>query len=150
MGNICRSPMAHGVFRKLVRDEGFADDIDIESSGTHDYHVGQPPDYRAQEVAHEHGIDLSDLRARKVRPSDFEHFNYVLAMDDDNYSVLSSICPSQYQSRLHMFLKFSGQAGMREVPDPYYGGADGFHKVFNLVETGARGLFNDIKRNYFE
>lgn len=148
MGNICRSPTAHGVFRKLVQDEGLADEIHIESSGTHAYHIGEPPDSRAQSTARGRGIDLSDLRAQKVKAADFEAFDYVLAMDEDNFSILSSICPSRYRDRLHMFLDFSEDAPVREVPDPYYGGPSGFDYVFDLVEAGSRGLLADIRRRF--
>ena len=148
MGNICRSPTAHGVFRKLVHDEGFAKHIYIESSGTHAYHVGESPDQRAQHTARGRGIDLSDLRAQKVKTSDFENFDYVLAMDDDNYSILESVCPTRYRDKLHMFLDFAPAASLREVPDPYYGGPGGFDHVFDLVAEGSRGLLDEIIRRH--
>ena len=144
MGNICRSPTAHGVFRKIVQDEGYADEIYIESSGTHAYHVGESPDQRAQKTALQRGIDLSDLRAQKVRASDFENFDYLLAMDADNYAILASNCPAEHKQKLHMFLDFANDVNQRDVPDPYYGGASGFDYVFDLVEAGSRGLLKDI------
>ncbi len=148
MGNICRSPTAHGVFRKLIQDEGLNDDIYIESSGTHAYHVGESPDSRAQSTARGRGIELGDLRAQKIKASDFENFDYVLAMDEDNYSILSSLCPSQYRDRLQLFLNFADDSSVREVPDPYYGGASGFDYVFDLVEEGSRGLLADIRARH--
>jgi protein-tyrosine phosphatase len=144
MGNICRSPTAHGVFRKMVMDEGYADEIYIESSGTHAYHVGESPDQRAQQTAFGRGIDLSDLRAQKVRSSDFQSFDYILAMDHDNFSILSSTCPAEHRDKLHMFLDFAEDLSVKEVPDPYYGGASGFDHVFDLVESASRGLLQNI------
>lgn len=144
MGNICRSPTAHGVFRKLVEDEGYSDSIYIESAGTHAYHVGEPPDQRAQQTARERGISLTDLRGQKVKESDYETFDYILAMDDDNYNILASQCPAEYQEKLRLFLDFAEDIQAREVPDPYYGGASGFDQVFDMVEAGSRGLLTDI------
>jgi len=146
MGNICRSPTAHGVFRELVRNEGLGDLIAIDSAGTHAYHVGKPPDERAQATARSRGFDLSDLRARQVRPEDFIEYDYVLAMDDENYVTLEAQCPSEHLNRLRMFLEFAPEEGVREVPDPYYGGAKGFEYVFDLVDAASRGLLQDIKR----
>jgi len=99
MGNICRSPTAHGVFRKLVEDEGYADDIYIESSGTHAYHVGEPPDSRAQQTAHQRGINLSDLRGQRIKSSDFSEFDYLLPMDQDNYDILRSSSPKEHHDK---------------------------------------------------
>lgn len=144
MGNICRSPTAHGVFRQLVEESGYAHDIYIESSGTHAYHVGESPDRRAQQTARSRGLDLSDLRAQKVRSEDFENFDYILAMDYDNHSILDSQCPQAHKPKLHMFLEFAQGVSETEVPDPYYGGASGFDHVFDLVENGSRGLLTDI------
>jgi protein-tyrosine phosphatase len=148
MGNICRSPTAHGVFRKLVQEEGFIDDIYIESSGTHAYHVGESPDRRAQQTASYRGIDLSDLRAQRVKHADFENFDYIIAMDDDNYTILSSECPAEHRNKLHMFLDFATDIPQREVPDPYYGGPGGFDHVFDLVEAGSRGLLQEIRHKH--
>ena len=144
MGNICRSPTAHGVFRQLVRDAGYADDIVIESCGTHAYHTGEPPDRRAQSAARRRGLDISDLQARQIKQSDFEDFDYILAMDRDNHDTLSSQCPVQHRHKLHMFLEYAPDAGQQEVPDPYYGGADGFDLVLDMVESGSRGLLDDM------
>jgi len=149
MGNICRSPTAHGVFRKLVEDEGYADRIDIDSAGTHAYHVGEPPDSRATRTAMGRGIDLGDLRARKVRSTDFSEFDYVLAMDRENLSLLKNSCPDEYSDRLYLFLEFAPETNTQEVPDPYYGGESGFDQVFDLVTAGSRGLLADIKDKHF-
>ena len=148
MGNICRSPTAEGVFRHLVREAGLEDKIRTDSAGTHAYHVGEQPDHRAQATALNRGIDLSDLRARKVTPVDFEKFEYVLAMDSDNHYLLEQICPSDYEERLKMFLQFAPQVPETDVPDPYYGGTKGFEKVFDMVEQASQGLLQDIKSRY--
>jgi protein-tyrosine phosphatase len=144
MGNICRSPTAHGVFRKLVEDEGYAEQIYIESSGTHAYHVGEPPDNRAQQTARHRGLDLSDLRAQRIRSSDFENFDYILPMDGDNYDILLGISSPEFHGKIRMFLGFAPSLSNKEVPDPYYGGPGGFEQVFDMVEAGSRGLLQDI------
>lgn len=146
MGNICRSPTAHGVFRDLVRKEGLDGRIEIDSAGTHGYHIGAPPDSRAQATARTRGFDLSDLRARKAITEDFVEFDYLLAMDEDNYQNLKAIAPSNASGRLRLFLDFAPAAGLREVPDPYYGGQQGFEQVFDLVTEASRGLLAHIRR----
>jgi protein-tyrosine phosphatase len=146
MGNICRSPTAHGVFRHLVRESGLEALIEIDSAGTHAYHVGEPPDRRARETARSRGIDIGDLRARRAEPEDFRYFDYVLAMDQDNYHSLARICPGGLESKLALFLDFAPDLRRREVPDPYYGGPQGFEQVFDMVEAAARGLLEDISR----
>lgn len=148
MGNICRSPTAEGVFRHLVSQEGLSDTIRTDSAGTHAYHVGEPPDRRAQATALQRGIDLSDLRARRANAVDFEEFDYVLAMDQDNYSILESICPAGYEDRLSLFLEFAAEPSLKEVPDPYYGGDKGFDRVFDMVEQASDGLLQDIRQRY--
>jgi len=148
MGNICRSPTAHGVFRALVEREGLSDVIDIDSAGTHAYHVGNPPDRRAQATAQERGIDLSDLVARRVTSEDFHLFDYVVAMDQDNYMSLSEICPEQHIDKIQLFMDFASQMRTREVPDPYYGGPSGFERVFDLVEAASEGLLMEIRQRH--
>ncbi|MCB1798312.1 MAG: low molecular weight phosphotyrosine protein phosphatase [Gammaproteobacteria bacterium] len=148
MGNICRSPTAHGVFRDLVDRQGLAHAISIDSAGTHAYHVGSSPDKRAQATAARRGVDLSDLVARRVDVGDFDEFDYVLAMDQDNYMALSAVCPDQHVDKIHMFMDFAPQMRTREVPDPYYGGASGFDRVFDLVEAAAEGLLEEIRRQH--
>lgn len=149
MGNICRSPTAHGVFRKLVHDSGLAERIAIDSAGTHAYHVGKPPDQRAQATAQRRGIDLADLRARKAVPEDFFEFDYVLAMDQDNYFALLEICPIEQRGKVQLFMDYAPQMRTREVPDPYYGGPTGFERVFDLVEAAAEGLLDEIRARHF-
>jgi protein-tyrosine phosphatase len=148
MGNICRSPTAQGVFRHLLASEGIDHLIEIDSAGTHAYHVGEPPDRRAQETALRRGIDLSDLRARRVVEDDFSYFDYVLAMDQDNYHSLSGICPQDQRHKLNLFMDYAPELRRREVPDPYYGGPGGFEQVFDMVEAAALGLIGDIRRRF--
>lgn len=147
MGNICRSPTAHGVFRQLVIAEGLVDRVLVDSAGTHAYHVGESPDSRAQRAALSRGVHLGDLRARAVAANDFERFDYVLAMDRDNYERLSAMCPNEYAPRLRLFLEFAPQLSEREVPDPYYGGSRGFEHVLDLVEAASRGLLAQVRRD---
>ncbi|WP_295428093.1 low molecular weight protein-tyrosine-phosphatase [uncultured Thiodictyon sp.] len=146
MGNICRSPTAHGVFRHLVQQAGYAARIQVDSAGTHGYHIGEPPDERAEETARARGIDISDLRARRAEPEDFLAFDYILAMDQDNYHSLARICPPGMERKLSLFLDFAPELKRREVPDPYYGGQRGFDQVLDMVETAARGLLDHLTR----
>jgi protein-tyrosine phosphatase len=146
MGNICRSPLAHGVFRKLVQDEGLTDRIEIDSAGTHGYHVMEPPDRRAILTAGRRGVDLEDLRARRAEPEDFDYYDYILAMDQENYISLSAICPRGMERKLMMLMDFAPQLRTREVPDPYYGGTTGFEQVFDMVEVASKGLLAHIRR----
>jgi protein-tyrosine phosphatase len=146
MGNICRSPTAHGVFRELVQREGLAELIEIDSAGTHAYHVGNRPDKRALATAQNRGIDLSDLRARQVDAEDFAHYDFVVAMDQENYISLSRQCPEHLIERIHLFMDFAPQMRTREVPDPYYGGPQGFERVFDLVEAASEGLLEQIRQ----
>lgn len=143
MGNICRSPTAEGVFRHKVELDGLADQISIDSAGTHAYHVGNPPDRRAQDAALKRNIDLSSQRARRVNADDFSSFDYVIAMDDSNKRDLLSICPDGFEDRVHLFLDFA-ECNETEVPDPYYGQGRGFEIVLNLVEEAAEGLLARI------
>ncbi len=145
MGNICRSPTAEGVFRRKVADAGLEGTVHIDSAGTIAYHVGHPPDRRAQEAARKRGIDLSSQRARKVSQTDFIDFDYVIAMDSDNRYELEDICPAGYEERLHMFLKFARNSDAIDVPDPYYGGGRGFEIVLDLVEDASEGLLQHLK-----
>jgi protein-tyrosine phosphatase len=148
MGNICRSPTAQGVFRHRLNQEGLEAVIETDSAGTHGYHTGEPPDQRAQETALRRGIDLSDLRARRAEPEDFFRFEYILAMDQDNYHSLSKICPPGAERKLMLLMDFAPNMRTREVPDPYYGGDSGFERVFDMVEAAAEGLLSDIRRRF--
>lgn len=148
MGNICRSPLAHGLFEELVHREGLSERIIVDSAGTHAYHVGEAPDPRSQQTAERHGIDLSQQRARRVAQTDFDRFDYILAMDRDNYGMLISSSPSEHQHKIRLFLEFAPQRKEREVPDPYYGGAEGFDRVYDMVNEAAAGLLEEIRRRY--
>ena len=150
LGNICRSPTAEGVFRTLVEREGLANKISIDSAGTGSWHVGEAPDRRATAAARMRGVDLSEQRARKVQISDFQNFDYVLAMDADNYASLSSTCPPGKEDRLRLFLDFAPDSGRTDVPDPYYGGGGGFDLVFDLVEEASQGLLTHIREHHPE
>jgi protein-tyrosine phosphatase len=150
MGNICRSPMAEGVFRDLVAREGLAELIETDSAGTHRYHIGEPPDARAQEAISRRGIDISDLRGRAVDPADFAGFDYVLAMDAANFDMLEAMSGEAGTGRLRMLLDFASQHGETEVPDPYYGAFDGFEYALDLIEDAAAGLLADIRAKHLK
>ncbi len=146
MGNICRSPTAEAVFRARTEDAGLAQRILADSAGTHDYHIGDPPDARAQRAARLRGYDMSVLRGRQVEVADFSRFDYVLAMDRDNLAILQRLRPRDAAGHLGLFLEFASRHDGREVPDPYYGGADGFEHVLDMVEDASEGLLDHIRR----
>ncbi|HEX8988604.1 MAG TPA: low molecular weight protein-tyrosine-phosphatase [Rhodocyclaceae bacterium] len=146
MGNICRSPTAEGVLRSIVSSEGLDEFVEIDSAGTHGYHVGEPPDQRAREAAQRRGYDLSPLRARRVSELDFMRFDRILAMDSDNLSLLQRACPPEHRHKLGLFLEYSTRFEEREVPDPYYGAGEGFERVLDLVEDASRGLVDALRR----
>ncbi|BCK87750.1 low molecular weight protein-tyrosine-phosphatase YfkJ [Sideroxyarcus emersonii] len=146
MGNICRSPTAEAVFRHYVEQEGLAGHIDIDSAGTHDYHIGEAPDARTQRAARQRGYDMSSLRGRQVEAGDFRRFDYVLAMDEANLDILKRLRPQDATGHLGLFLEFARRHDEREVPDPYFGGADGFEHVLDLVEDAANGLLQHVRQ----
>lgn len=145
MGNICRSPTAQGVFEKMLEDAALTCDVEVDSAGTHAYHVDEPPDPRSQKAAKARGIDLSTQQARKVEASDFETFDYIVAMDRDNLAKLTAACPEAHQERLHLFLDFTAEHKDSDVPDPYYGGSRGFERVLDLVEAASKGLIERLR-----
>lgn len=146
MGNLCRSPMAEGVFKHYVAQAGLQDLIASDSAGTHDYHVGDPPDARALRASERRGYDLSALRGRQVSRGDFGEFDYLLAMDEANLRALERLCPSQHAHKLKLLMEFSIGPALREVPDPYYGGEPSFERVLDLVEQAAQGLLDHLRR----
>lgn len=146
MGNICRSPTAHGVFQRLVEQTGLIQHIKIDSAGTHAYHIGNPPDPRSQAAALRRGIDLSLQRARRVEADDFKLFDYILAMDQENLLSLRASCPPQHAHKLSLFLEFAPELTVREVPDPYYGAPTGFEQVLDLVEIASEGLMRHLRQ----
>jgi len=148
MGNICRSPTAEGVVRMLVEREAPDLALDLDSAGTHSYHLGHPPDSRSADAALKRGVDLSHLRARKVVAGDFTRFDLVLAMDRANLADLQAMAPVENQHSLRLFMSFAGEAaGTDEVPDPYYGGPNGFEQVLDLAELAGRGLIEALRRD---
>lgn len=145
MGNICRSPTAEGVFTKLVKDQNLDAHFAIDSAGTHAYHVGNEPDLRSQAAALERGVDLSNLRGRKVINGDFEDFDFLLAMDDDNYSILINACPDEHKTKIKYFLDYAPHFNERQVPDPYYGGQYGFERVLDMIEEASAGFLTALR-----
>jgi protein-tyrosine phosphatase len=146
MGNICRSPLAQGIFENVLRREGLEDEVFVDSAGTGAWHVGSPPDERAQRSAGQRGLDLSSQRARRITPEDCKTFDYILTMDEDNYHAVASLCRGSAVVR--PFLDFAANSPETEVPDPYYGGPDGFEHVLDLVEDASEGLLEDIRKRH--
>lgn len=136
-GNICRSPTAEGVLREKAKQRGLADRIQVASAGTHDYHVGEAPDARAIRHATQRGYDLSRQRARQVSRDDFAAFDYILAMDRSHLRLLRSIAPADARARVALYLDTSAASRGQDVPDPYYGGPEGFERVLDMVEEAA-------------
>ncbi len=145
MGNICRSPTAEGVFRKVWLERAPELKLRIDSAGTHAYHIGEPPDPRAQRAAARRGVDLSGQRARRVHAPDFERFDLVLAMDLLNLELMREIAPPAHHPRIRLMMEFAPHLGRTEVPDPYYGGANGFEHVLDLVEESSIGLLEHVR-----
>lgn len=147
MGNICRSPTAEGVFRKLHQELAPELDIHMDSAGTHAYHIGDAPDPRSQAAALKRGIDISSHQGRQAVVQDFHDFDYVIAMDSENLRRLQALRPKHAKAELKLLLEYA-DAGLRDVPDPYYGGSGGFERVLDLVEQGGRGLLAHIRKNH--
>ncbi len=145
MGNICRSPMAHGVFQSLVEKHSLKEIIGVDSAGTYAYHTGDPPDPRARAVAAQRGYSLENLRARKVRTQDFTAFDLIFAMDRQNYEDLLAHCPETRKDKVRLLLDFARRTEREEVPDPYYGGRDGFETVLDLIEDACSGLLEYVQ-----
>jgi len=146
MGNICRSPTAEGVARIFAERAGVADGFEFDSAGTHGYHIGKPPDARTSKAAAERGYDLSSLKARQVNSYDFERFDHILAMDRANLELLKRACPVAHESKLSLFLEFGAGLAEDEVPDPYYGDAESFEHVLDLIESAASGLLEQMSK----
>jgi protein-tyrosine phosphatase len=144
MGNICRSPTAEGVFRRLAAERAPGVELEVDSAGTHDYHVGDPPDPRSIAAAARRGVDLRQLRARSVRDEDFERFDLIIAMDRLNRETLLERSPAPFRERIRLFMEFAGDSEVEDVPDPYYGGAPGFERVLDLAEEAAAGLLEEV------
>lgn len=144
MGNICRSPTAHGVFQHKINALGFPHAITVDSAGTHNYHPNSPPDGRSQKHAAQRGYDLSGLRARQIQNTDFEAFDLILAMDWDNLKLLQTECPPEHLGKLRRLTEFCSIHDSEVVPDPYYGGPGGFDQVLDLVEDACAGLLRHV------
>lgn len=148
MGNICRSPTADAVFKHFVKEAGVDHMIDVDSAGTHAYHIGDPPDHRAQNTALQRGYKMHDLCARAVQSSDFEEFDYILAMDRENLMLLQQRSPQQHASKIQLFMQYGKNTDQDvEVPDPYFGGHQGFELVLDMVEEASQGLLAHLCNN---
>jgi len=150
MGNICRSPSAEAVFHYHVQTSGLKDYIHVASSGTHSYHVGEPADSRSHSAALDRGIDMSTHRAQHFKKEHFEQYDYILVMDRKNHDHVMSMCPNGSQEKVHYFLDFAPQLNVQEVPDPYFGGPDGFEHVLDLIEAASAGLMSEIRERYVD
>lgn len=148
-GNICRSPVSQGVFEGVVRRAGLEGEIETDSAGTHSYHVGHPPDERAAKSALERGTDISAQRARRLEREDCERFDYVLFMDEENRRLVGPLCEGS-RAETRLFMDYAPGRPEREVPDPYYGAADGFELVLDLVEVASEGLLRDIRERHLK
>ena len=146
LGNICRSPLAQGVFEDVLRREDLEDEVSVDSAGTGRWHVGSPPDHRALSAAALRGVDIGSQRARQITPEDCEEFDYVLTMDEENYRKVDALCRGNAVVRA--FLDYATDSPEREVPDPYSGGPDEFEHVLDLVEEASEGLLDDIRERY--
>ena len=142
MGNICRSPTAEGSFRSIVSKQNLSGRFEIDSAGTHAYHIGNLPDSRSQQTAREYGIDLSNQRARKVHESDFYYYDHIIAMDKDNIEILKSICPTDSQSQIKLLLDYLPNTGFQSVPDPYFEGK--FDEVFEMVYEACTSFLKSL------
>ena len=144
MANICRSPMAEAVMRKLVKDSGMCESFVIESAGTHDYHLGEAPDPRAQASARRRGYDLSGLRARQIVPEDFERFDHILAMDFNNLAALDAMCPQEHKVKMKLLMPYATNRRATIVHDPYYRSARDFDLVLDCIEDACKGLLHAL------
>ena len=142
MGNICRSPTAEGVFQSIIKKNNHSKKFEIDSAGTHAYHIGNPPDRRSQATAISYGVDLSNQRARQVHESDFYYYDFIIAMDVNNLEILKSICPNESQSQIQLLLDYHPTIELRSVPDPYYEGK--FDEVFDMVYSACSSFFETI------
>jgi protein-tyrosine phosphatase len=147
LGNICRSPTAEAMLRKKAREAGLDGRIEVDSAGTADYHVDSPPDRRATAHGERRGLAMQDLRGRQVERADFDRFDFILAMDEDNLANLKRLRPAGSRAKVALLMSFAPQTGAREVPDPYYGGAEGFEQVLDLTAAAADGFMASLRSN---
>jgi protein-tyrosine phosphatase len=148
--NICRSPIAHGLMRHLLDLKGLNDLVTVESAGTHIFQKGLSPDVRAQQVAGQYGIDLSDLRSRNIRHKDFSAYDSILAMDNENFRILQEMCPEEHRHKISLIMEFAPQSGELEVPDPYFSNLAGFERVFSMLEVAMKGVVEHIHANDYQ
>ncbi len=146
--NYCRSPMAEGMLRQQLHKKDLSQGVRVDSAGTHVSRNGQPPDIRAQQAVSASDVQIAKLRSRSIKPIDFVEFDYIIAMDTNNYRSLLSLCPDEYQNKLMMIMGFAPQLGVMEVPDPYYSNKAGFKQVYNFLEQAIAGLVVSIERKY--
>ena len=147
LGNICRSPTAQGIFQSMIEEKGLEDRIEIDSAGTGDWHIGRAPDPRAQKHGLEAGYDITSLRARQVQIADFDSFDYLIAMDRQNYADLEHMKPDGFTGHLKLLMDFTNQSEQQDVPDPYSFGAEAFRYAIELIEEGCAGLLNVIQKD---
>jgi protein-tyrosine phosphatase len=143
-GNICRSPTAEGMLRALAEERGLAGRLLVDSAGTTDYHTGEPPDRRALAAARRRGLDLAQLRARRLDAEDFESFDLIVAMDRGHHAALRALCPSEHEHKLRLFMDYLPEHRSRDVPDPYYGGKRDFEEVLDIVDRGSAAILEEI------
>ena len=146
MGGVCRAPLAEGIFQKLVGEAGLAEEVLIDSAGTHPFHEGRPVDERTLLVARQHGVDLSYKRARQIVLGDFEEFDLILAADEQVYRTLLAMAPSKHRHKLGFLLDYAPHLKTRTLPDPYYGPESHFYRVLDMIEDACRGLLEDIRK----
>lgn len=142
MGNICRSPTAEGSLRSIVSKQELSDFFEIDSAGTHAYHIGNPPDSRSQKTARKYGVELSNQRARQVHESDFYYYDYIIAMDTDNIDILKSICPTDNRSQIKLLLYYLPDASLQSVPDPYFEGK--FDETFEMIYAACTSFLENL------
>ena len=145
--NICRSPIAHGLLRELIDLNGLNKTVVVDSAGTHIFQKGLAPDVRAQRVALEQGIDLSDLRSRNIRQEDFSTNDAILAMDNENYRILQQLCPAEHMHKITMVMEYAPELGVGEVPDPYFSNIAGFERVFDMLEAAMHGVLEQLSND---
>jgi len=145
-GNICRSPSAEGVFRHVLEEAGLTDMVEVDSAGTHDFHVGEAPDARAVAAARKRGYDIANCVARQVQAEDFLNFDFILAMDWENLSALQQRCPKQYHYKLMLLMRFANEFEEATIPDPYYGSAEGFTKMLDYIEDACQGVLEVVRK----
>lgn len=146
MGNICRSPTAHGLFLSLIRKQQLDEIIEVDSAGTHSWNIGNSPDLSAQMIARQHGVDLTDLRARRVVQEDYDYYDYIVAMDKSNLANMLAECEKYNRYKLKLLLEYANDTEITEVPDPYGAGMDGFETVYGLIEQGCLGLLRTVQK----